>query len=122
MQMDIQHDRGVTIALADLERLTEVESAVFTDALGELVAAGDCVVVDMHRIRLVDSSGVGAFLVINRAAIAAGGRLRLAGLRPQVATMFRIVRMDRMIGVFPTVAAAVDDWSANHPVAAGLQR
>ena len=120
MQMDIRHDRGITIALPDTDRLTLIEARVFTDAIGELVAAGDYVVVDMHRVRIVDSAGVGAFLSAHRAAKAAGGGLRLAGLRPQVATLVRVVRMDRLIEMFPTVEQAVADWSEVHPAVVGM--
>jgi anti-sigma B factor antagonist len=55
--------------------------------------------VDLSRLRMVDSSGVGALVSLYKRARAQGGSVVVTGLRDQPLAIFRLLRLDRvMIG------------------------
>jgi anti-sigma B factor antagonist len=56
--------------------------------------------VDLARLRMVDSSGVGALVSLYKRARAQGGSVVVNGLRDQPLAIFRLLRLDRvMVGV-----------------------
>jgi anti-sigma B factor antagonist len=58
------------------------------------------VLLDLHRVAFIDSSGLGALLACQRVIEGAGGQLKLCGLRPEVRAALELVRMDRLIDVY----------------------
>jgi anti-sigma B factor antagonist len=46
------------------------------------------IVLDLARVESLDSRGAGGLVMLNRKAQAAGGRLVLCGLRPEIAALF----------------------------------
>jgi anti-sigma B factor antagonist len=76
------------------------------ERLGELVGAGQVVVVDLSAVEFLDSSGLGAFVGAANALRAAGGSLRLACPRPHVQKIFRISRLAEVIPIHEDVASA----------------
>jgi anti-anti-sigma factor len=65
------------------------------------------VVVDLERTGFMDSSGINVLLLANRRVREAGGWLRLSGIHEPVLSALRIVGVDEVIPVHPTVAAAL---------------
>ncbi len=65
------------------------------------------VVLDMSRLRFVDSSGLGAFISCLRKLNAKGGDLKLFGLSKQVHAVFELVRMHRIFDILGTREDAV---------------
>jgi anti-sigma B factor antagonist len=53
--------------------------------------------VDLSRLRMVDSSGVGALVSLYKRARAQGGNVVLTGLRDQPLAIFRLLRLDRVM-------------------------
>ena len=53
--------------------------------------------VDLSRLRMVDSSGVGALVSLYKRARAQGGSVVLTGLRDQPLAIFRLLRLDRVM-------------------------
>jgi anti-sigma B factor antagonist len=63
----------------------------------ELVAGRAArVVVDLARLELIDSSGVGAIVSLYKRLRAQGGRLTVRGVRDQPLAIFRLLRLDRV--------------------------
>lgn len=77
-------------------------------ALGRLVAPARQLVLDLSRVRSLDSAGVGALAGIARRAAALGGDVKLCGLSKQVAAIAELVRMDRAFEIFATREAAAE--------------
>jgi anti-sigma B factor antagonist len=80
----------------------------------DLVGKGN-VVLDLGRVRFVDSSGLGAILGCLRLIEGGGGGLRLCGLLPEVRKAVELVRMDRLLDVHATrdeALAAMRDGAA----------
>jgi anti-sigma B factor antagonist len=59
-------------------------------------------VIDLSRLRFVDSSGLGAFISCLRKLNAKGGDLKLCGMSKQVRAVFELVRMHRIFDIFGT--------------------
>ena len=68
-------------------------------AVDELDVSHRTLVLDLHGVEFVDSSGLGALLGIKKQQERAGGRLLLARLSAPVARIIEITRMDRVFEV-----------------------
>lgn len=55
------------------------------------------VVVDLSRLRLIDSSGVGAIVALFKAVRAYGGSLGVVGVHDQPLAILRLLRLDRVL-------------------------
>ncbi|MGB8296218.1 MAG: STAS domain-containing protein [Polyangia bacterium] len=55
------------------------------------------VVIDVTDLRLVDSSGVGALVFLYKHAKEYGGVVTVQGLRDQPLSIFRLLRLDRVL-------------------------
>ncbi len=64
-------------------------------------------VVDMNRVRFLDSGGCGALVTIQHRCQEAGGELRLCNISDRVRTVLDITRLPRIVSVHPTREAAV---------------
>jgi anti-sigma B factor antagonist len=55
------------------------------------------VLVDLSRLRLIDSSGVGALVAMFKAVRAYGGDLGVLGVRDQPLAILRLLHLDRVL-------------------------
>jgi anti-sigma B factor antagonist len=53
--------------------------------------------IDLSRLRMVDSSGVGALVSLYKRVRAQGGSVVVSGLRDQPLAIFRLLRLDRVM-------------------------
>ena len=67
------------------------------------------VIVDMSTTTFCDSAGVTALVHAVRQANASGAGLRLAASAPAVTRVLAITGVDRLIEIYPSVAAAMAD-------------
>jgi len=67
------------------------------------------VVVDLAGVGFMDSSGLGALVVMFNAARERGGRLCLAATQRPVRTLLTVTSVDQAIAIFDTVLAAEAD-------------
>ncbi len=98
--------RGCTVVevRGDLDMATAPQ---LRDGLQRLVGAGDRqVVVDMAGVGFMDSSALGALVVVFKALGDVGGRLCLAAVQPAVQSVLKITSVDRVIDLYDTVLAA----------------
>jgi anti-sigma B factor antagonist len=65
------------------------------------------VIIDLSRVEFVDSSGCGALLSCLRQLSDRRGELRLCGVRKNVQHLFELVRLNRIVDIFPTKEDAV---------------
>jgi anti-sigma B factor antagonist len=55
------------------------------------------IVVDLSRLRLIDSSGVGALVFLYKKAKEYGGVVTVQGVRDQPLSIFKLLRLDRVL-------------------------
>lgn len=97
--------RGITVVEPagdlDLHSAPALEAAI--TATGRL----PCAVVDFTHITFTDSTGINALLGANRTLRAAGGWLRLSSVPDAPLRAMKIVGVDRVIALYPTLDAAL---------------
>ena len=79
------------------------------DLAAVLAQGASLVIVDMSTTTFCDSAGVTALVRAVRQANASGAGLRVATSAPAVTRVLAITGVDRLIEVYPSVAAAMAD-------------
>ena len=64
-------------------------------------------VVNMARVPMVDSSGIGSLIRCHSAVAAKGGKLKLVGVGDVVRQSFKVTRLDRVFEFHESEAAAL---------------
>ncbi|MDO5657928.1 MAG: STAS domain-containing protein [Paracoccus sp. (in: a-proteobacteria)] len=106
MNILIDEAGGAVLVRVNETRIDAAAAAEFKDRLRPHIACdGPDVMMDLSQVAFIDSSGLGAVIAL-RKALPAGRQMRLAGLTPNVARVFRLTRMDSVFEIFPSVAAA----------------
>jgi len=75
--------------------------------LANLTAERRKVLLDLNRVKFIDSSGCGSIIAALPKARAAGTDLKICCLTSQVRTLFELVRMQRIVDLFDTRPAAL---------------
>lgn len=63
-------------------------------------------VVDMKKVDTCDSGGLSALLIAERAMREHGGQVRLVGVHKKVMGLLKISQLDRVFGIYDSVASA----------------
>ena len=72
-----------------------------------MLAEHNRIVLNLSRLRFIDSSGLATVLSCLKRVNARGGDLKLCGLSRSVRTLFELVRMNRIFDLFATPEEAV---------------
>jgi anti-sigma B factor antagonist len=100
------------------DELDAGNAAEFKRLMMPIIDSHAKVVVDLSRLRFVDSSGLGAFISCLRRLNAKGGDLKLCGMSKQIRTVFELVRMHRVFSIYATSEEAVQAF-ASKPASVG---
>ena len=68
------------------------------------------VVVDMSNVERISSDVLGELINSNKKLADGNGRMRLAGVLPQIDQMIVMLQLDQVIELQPTVSDAVDSF------------
>lgn len=108
MNSEIEHQDALTLLTVAYDTIDTTTIRQFKRELTEAIGAKHTLVVDLGRVRFIDSSGLGALLSASRELASAGLDLRLCELTPQVRTLFELVRLHRVFDIANTRAEATD--------------
>lgn len=99
------------VAVVTLPAEVDVSNAdqVRQDLAAVVAQSASVVIVDMSTTTFCDSAGVTALVRTVREAKASGTRLRVATSAPAVTRVLAITGVDRLIEIYPSVAAAMAD-------------
>jgi stage II sporulation protein AA (anti-sigma F factor antagonist) len=101
------HNRAFVIRM-QVNRLDSHNSAALKLELRRLVDQRPAVViVDFSMVSFVDPNGLAALLAGEQVAARNGCRIRVAGLSPDVHSVFAVAQIDRIIDIFPTEREAL---------------
>ncbi len=90
-------------------RMDALTAPEFEKKMRQLMDQGrERFVVDMQQVDYISSAGLRSVLVISKALKAGRGRLLLAGLADAVREVFEMTGFDRILEIYPTVAAAME--------------
>jgi anti-sigma B factor antagonist len=107
MQLTIERVGNVAVTAVPVEELDAGNVAEFKRDIAPLLETDANVVLDLSRVRFVDSSGLGAFISCLRKLNARGGDLKLCAMSKQVRAVFELVRMHRVFDILSTREEAV---------------
>ncbi|NRD08977.1 STAS domain-containing protein [Rathayibacter agropyri] len=89
------------------DRLTASSAPELRAAVCRAIDAGNLrIVVELSKVKVMDSSGLGALVCALKIARQAGGDLRLASPSEQVAMVLELSNLNRMLASFDSAAAA----------------
>jgi anti-sigma B factor antagonist len=79
-------------------QLDALTAPSLTDTLDSLVGGGRrSILVDLSKLRIIDSSGVGALVSLYKRVRAAGRDMSVVGVRAQPLAIFRLLGLDRIL-------------------------
>lgn len=103
---------GITI----LSLMGPLDASASVGLKSEVVALAEAkttrVVVDLSRLTLIDSTGVGVLISLFKRTRALGGVVQFAGLTGQPKEIFRLLRLDRSLDLVPSCEAALEKLKA----------
>jgi anti-sigma B factor antagonist len=100
------------IVVADLLDRRIFDPRVVREVNAELLAVAESeaklkLVLDFSRVHYLSSEALNRLIELKDQITASGGALRLCGLRPQLAEIFEITRLDRQFDIAPDQSAAL---------------
>ena len=93
-----------------VDQLDASTSTVFKTALSDLDDAVEDVIVDLTRVRFVDSAGLSQLLALQRRLYATDVQLCVCGLTRTVQALFELMQVSRLIKVYPSRSAAMTNF------------
>ena len=118
MQLAVETVGNVAVVTIPVEDLDGTNAEEFKRDLAPVLATHSNLVLDVSRLRFVDSAGLGSVISCLRKLNAKGGDLKLSGMSTPVRGVIELVRMHRVFDILPTKEEAVRAF-ASAPAAAG---
>jgi len=112
MNLSIEKHNDVAVVLFPEPFLDTSNHEEFMREITPILQENTKVILDIGPLQTVDSSGLGAFAYCLRKTRDAGGGLRIACVAPTIQAAFKLVHIERIIGVHNTVAEAIEAFSA----------
>lgn len=106
-----ESDQGTHVVLSPEGKFNLVAAPPIKARIDDLVAEGKArLVIDLHSVDFIDSSGLGALIGGLKAARQQGGDLRIAAAGPQVLAVLKLTNLDRILAPYGTVEEAAHEW------------
>ncbi len=96
MKLSLQSDNGEVVRIELAGQVIQKHISPFNEPLGELLrddAYSRNVLIDMHDVELLDSSGVGWLLVCHKRFREKGGTMVLHSLSPVVRNVLKVLNL-----------------------------
>jgi len=75
----------------------------------QLAGSSTLVILDLSEVTHVDSSAIGSIVRCFTKLKSSGGKLRLAGCAGMIELSLKLTRLDKVLEIFPTTAAAAEN-------------
>lgn len=103
--VEVDRDFPVVHVAGELDQVT---APVLAAAIQIRVDAGHFdLVLDLHKLTFLDSSGLGVLVTQHKALRQRHGRLRIANAPSRVLAVLNLTRLDHVLEVYPSVDAAL---------------
>jgi len=104
------------VVAAPVGRVDHQSAAQLEAALAPLVAEASskkgALVLDFSGVEYISSVGLRVLMIAAKELRASSAKIAVANLQPVVAEILAISRFDRVLGVFPSVRGAIEQFSA----------
>ncbi len=101
MQPTLEIIDGVSV-LRPHDALAGPEVDGFKRFIEEMNQDSPRVVLDLEDVTFIDSSGCGALVLLSRRVSLWGGSLKICNLQPSVRALFELLRLNRVMEVYPS--------------------
>jgi anti-sigma B factor antagonist len=112
MELAVEKTNGVAVVTIPVAELDAANTAEFKRDMTPVLDVHAKVVLDLTRLRFIDSSGLGAFMSCLRKLNEKRGDLKLCGMSKQVRAVFELVGMHRMLNNYGTREEATSSFHA----------
>lgn len=91
-----------SVVIFDLSGNLEVsqQAKLKENLLKQIPTDAKQVALDLSKVQFIDSACLGALIAVTRVIRERGGDIRLVGMNEEVASIFRITRLDKVFSVF----------------------
>jgi phosphoserine phosphatase RsbU/P len=112
MQFSHSTNNNILIITPEGESLDAHDAPEFKQQVVDLIQTNSLnrVVLDLHQLQFIDSSGLGSFLSVLRLLHSSGGELKLACMNKPVRTVFELISMHKIFEIFNTTEEAVKSF------------
>jgi anti-sigma B factor antagonist len=109
MAVKLKVNTYMDVAVVELREkaLDASNSESFKKTIAGTLETFQKVIIDLSRVEFIDSSGCGALLSCLRQLSDRKGELRICGVQKNVQRLFELVRMNRIVDIYPTKEDAV---------------
>ena len=107
MPLTVDKVDDVAVVTVNVEEFDASNAEDFKQDIAPVLQTCSRVVLDLGRVRFVDSSGCGAILSVLKHATSGGGDLKLCRVQRPVRTTFELIRLHRICEIFDTREEAV---------------
>lgn len=109
MNLTQEKQHGMLVLCVQEERIDAHNSAELKALMLDALERGETnIVMQLGKVRFIDSSGLGALLSGYKNAAANNGKLVLANIQPQVLSMFELTRLNRVFEIYPDLTDVFD--------------
>jgi len=107
ISIELQHaDNATVVSIGG--HITELEADELSSTLDKLFEEHNYnIVLDLANVAFLSSTGIGQIMRAFRITRENGGFVRLAQVQPLVADVFRVTKLDKLLGIYDTVEEAL---------------
>jgi len=102
----------ITIITIPVDALDAGNIMEFKADITPLLKDSKKVLLNMGKVRFMDSSGIGAMLSCLRSVTSGGGELKMFAVKEQLISLFKLVRLDRIIDIYDSKKQAVESFDS----------
>lgn len=107
MHVQLQNIGEKLLIAPQEDRLDATVAASFKGQVLDAINNGNLdLVLDLEKVGFIDSSGLSALISVLK-NLGQSGRMVICGLNPTAMHLFRLTRLDHIIPVYPSQAAAL---------------
>ncbi len=108
IQLESKKENGILVLSVKDGEINHNNSASLKEKIFLEIADGNNkIILDLQKVKEMDSSGLGALLFGKRQANNSGGNIVLVSVQPAVQSMLRIAQLTRVFEVYGTVKEAI---------------
>jgi anti-sigma B factor antagonist len=110
LSLDVRVANDVTIVLCRGRIVYRDEAATLSDRVSRLMPHFSKLVLDLSAVEMVDSAGLGEFVVLHRRATANRCSIKLAAPRSHVHRVFELTKLSSVFEVHSTLEHAIGSF------------
>ena len=110
MEITVEKANDVAVVAMPVAELDAANTAEFKRDMAPVLDAHAKVVLDLTRLRFIDSSGLGVLVSGYKNAATHQGSIKLCSLQTQVKSMFELTRLHRVFDIYQTMDEALESY------------